>query len=281
MRVFQHHHTGKRQYQEDAIGKNSCVYLVCDGLGGHGNGELAAQTVLQFVLQKSQNKALQNESQLSELIQEANTKLNSVLEENCGKEGMGTTLAGVFKINGQWFSAHIGDSRVYVVRPKARKFWHTWDHSFVSQLVKLGEITREAARKHPRSNEIQKAILANSKGKCVKPEIHFLNSIEPGDVVLICSDGVNEAWSDYDLLKLLSNSNLSSNEKARHLFQVCEASASDNNTAFLLEFEEFDLDFESVVHSKLAWSSIDDLVLTEKVSKEKAKKFWWKYFFKK
>lgn len=278
MKVYQHHHTGKRQYQEDALGQNSCVYLVCDGVGGHGNGELAAQTVLQFVLQKSQNKVLQNESQFSELIQEANKKLNSFLEEHPEKEGMGTTLAGIFKINGQWYSAHIGDSRVYVVRPRAGKFWHTWDHSFVAQLVKMGEITREAARKHPRSNEIQKAILANSKGECVQPEIHFLNSMEPGDVVLICSDGVNEAWSDSELLQLLATPQVSSKEKAKELFDLCAATSSDNNTAFLLEFEEYDLDFEAYDHSYLAWSSINDFIETEGSSSEKAKKPWWKFF---
>jgi protein phosphatase len=199
--------------------------------------------------------------------------------EHPEKEGMGTTLAGIFKIEDQWFSAHIGDSRVYIIRPQEKIFWHTWDHSFVANLVKMGEISRETARKHPRSNEIQKAILANAAGNATKPEIQPLGDLRTGDLILICSDGVTEAWSDEALIELLCDTSVSTQEKANTVFDQSIAQASDNNTAFLLEVEHDDVARGENKQSVMSWQHLDSLTSgSKKTQVLDKKKPWWKRF---
>lgn len=276
MKIFQHHHIGKHSYQEDALGHNAQAFVICDGVGGHGNGDLASQTVLHFLLEATQKNPPESTDELKNLILEANQKLNLLLDENPEKEGMGTTLVAIFKLKDHWYSAHIGDSRLYWVRPKARLFWHTWDHSFVANLVKMGEITREVARKHPRSNEIQKAVLANSAGQCTTPEIRKLGQPHKGDIMLLCSDGMNEAWSDEELLSVLFDMSLPTADKAQKIFNKCQEDAHDNNTAFLIEWND-DVHQEPNAQT-VAWMSLEEATPNENLQKLKSEKKWWKLF---
>lgn len=278
MKVFQHHHIGQRTYQEDALGYHPSAFVVCDGVGGHGNGDLASKTVLKFLLDTSVTQPPSDIEQLEELIIRANSEINALLTDQPDKEGMGTTLAGIFKIGQQWLSTHIGDSRVYWVKPSDKKFWHTWDHSFVANLVKMGEISREAARNHPRSNEIQKAILANAAGHCAKPDIQALNGLQTGDLILICSDGLTEAWSDEELLQCLCDTTLSSEDKAQNIFEQCQATSRDNNTAILLEWEARDVEDLVADNSQVAWTNLGDLTVEPASPQPMSKKPWWKRF---
>ncbi|PJB13420.1 MAG: hypothetical protein CO119_01385 [Flavobacteriales bacterium CG_4_9_14_3_um_filter_40_17] len=279
MKVFKHHHIGKRSYQEDTFGHHQNAFVVCDGVGGHGNGDLASQTILDFVLTESLEKTFESTQDISALIENANLRLNELLMEHPEKEGMGTTLAGIFKIENQWFSAHIGDSRVYIIRPQEKIFWHTWDHSFVANLVKMGEISRETARNHPRSNEIQKAILANASGNITKPEIHSLGYLKTGDLILICSDGLAEAWSDKALIALLCDTSVSTPEKAYTMFNQSSTHAADNNTAYLLEVEPGDVISAEKNQPDMCWQPLDSLTtVNHSLPMLDKKKPWWKWF---
>ncbi|MBU2526934.1 MAG: protein phosphatase 2C domain-containing protein [Bacteroidetes bacterium] len=282
MKIFEHHHIGKRPYQEDALGHHQSAFVVCDGVGGHGNGDMASKTVLNFILSNSSQEILKNIQDIAVLIENANRNLNELLIENPEKEGMGTTLAGIFKIKDDWFSAHIGDSRIYTVRPQEKVFWHTWDHSFVANLVKMGEISRETARKHPRSNEIQKAILANAAGNVAKPEIQHLGSLKTGDLILICSDGVTEAWPDEALIALLCDTSVSTEEKANTVFNQSSTQASDNNTAYLLEIAPGDVASVEKNQPGLNWQALDSLTTVTHSPRPMLdkKKPWWKVFSK-
>ncbi|MDT8415887.1 MAG: protein phosphatase 2C domain-containing protein [Flavobacteriaceae bacterium] len=282
MKIFKHHHIGKRPYQEDAMGHHQNAFVVCDGVGGHGNGDVASKTVLDFILSNSSQKALESIQDISVLIENANRKLNELLIENPEKERMGTTLAGIFKVKDAWFSVHIGDSRIYAIRPQEKVFWHTWDHSFVANLVKMGEISRETARKHPRSNEIQKAILANGAGNATKPEIQPLGNLKTGDLILICSDGVTEAWPDEALIALLCDTSISTEEKANTVFNQSSTQASDNNTAYLLEVTPDDVVSAKENQPDMSWQTLNSLttVTHSPPPMLDKKKPWWKVFSK-
>ena len=141
---------------------------------------------------------------------------------------------------------------------KKYQLFYTWDHSFVAHLVSIGEISREEARFHPRNNEIQRAIVANSNDKVNKPEITELKGLLSDDIILICSDGITEVWSDFELAETLTSDDLSFDEKARLIFDKAKNEANDNNTGILLQLEK-----EDVKHSNGKMADAIDLVTLE------------------
>jgi serine/threonine protein phosphatase PrpC len=122
----------------------------------------------------------------------------------------------------------------------------------VSYLIQKGHITREEGRKHPRNNEIGKAILASTQNKLVTAEIHSLNRFKAGDLLLICSDGVNESWGDEELITLLCENELSFEDILEEIKSRCSTDSRDNNTAYLLEVEKEDISNKNKKNS-LTW----------------------------
>lgn len=249
-------HIGTRQNNEDSLGHSKHAFIVCDGMGGHTSGEVASKFVVEEVLKSVENLIEFSKESIAEILEEVQVNLNKKLETQPELLKMGTTFTGVFFAKDKVFVAHIGDSRVYLVRPSTQKIWHTWDHSLVGGLMQSGEITREKGRLHPMSNRISKAITANDKGKTVKPDIVQINSLQKGDLFLLCSDGVNEGWKEHELMHLLCDLELSSREKLNKIEKQCAVESRDNNTAILIEIEGSD-----VVNHKddeLSWLTLED-----------------------
>lgn len=255
--VYSYSHIGKKKNNEDALQFNERCLLICDGVGGGVKGELASKEVSNYILQNFDNEPL-NEPSLIELARKAQNQLNNLACNEAGLDGMATTIAAIFLTKTGLFTMHAGDSRVFFVKPRKKKFWQTWDHSLVSSLVRSGEITREQARKHPLNNQINKAFIANLKNSTIEPEIHLLSDLEEGDICFICSDGVLEAFSDYELLSLLSEDNLDLKEKLEHIKERCKKESRDNHSAIIAVFEQKDIIFFS--HYPTNWSLIDYIV---------------------
>jgi len=237
MQVYTHHHIGKRSAQEDFLGYSNATYIICDGVGGHKKGDKASQFIVNQLLEACSKNPWQNIDQFKQRLIAAQEQLNALLVNNPEWEKMGTTLVALLEIKDRWYTVHIGDSRLILARPKAQKIWHTWDHSFVMHLVKMGEISREDARLHPRANEIQKAIMANTQQEVAEPEIHELTNIKKGDLILMCTDGITEVFSDYELAKILTNKHITTKIKSETIFSQASNKAKDNNTAIIIEFE--------------------------------------------
>lgn len=292
MHIIQHQHQGTRKNQEDSLGYNAHAIIVCDGVGGHNSGEVASDYVLNYLLEATKKQPFKNLEALRECIATVQHNLNTKLTDHPEWDKMGTTLVGLFKVKNQWYSAHIGDSRLYWIQPSKNVFWHTWDHTFVANLVKKGDITREAGRKHPRGNEINRAIIANKEDKIAKVEINPLGTINKGSILVLCSDGVNEAWSDLDLITTLSNTNKPFKERVATITQKCKQTSADNNTAFFIVFNEDDgegkntldwLTLASLKEDNVRYLKdkentvelIEDTIETDRVSKTQRKKRWW------
>jgi protein phosphatase len=256
MKIISYSHIGTRSNNEDRFGNSTTTFMVCDGMGGHTSGEVASKFVVEEVLQLV--LALETEitvEAIATILETVQVNLNKKLETQPELLKMGTTFTGVFFAKEAVYIAHIGDSRVYVVRPSEEKIWHTWDHSLVGGLMKSGEITREKGRLHPMSNRISKAITANDKGLTVKAEIVKLDAIKKGDIFFLCSDGVNEAWKEHELLELLCATNVSASEKLSKVEAQCKKESRDNNTAILLEIEQKDV-LENGINKEIAWHSL-------------------------
>ncbi len=230
---------GKRENNEDFLGNNNNVIIVCDGMGGHTAGEIASKFVVEKMLLYTQNEF--SKENIQNYLNKVQQELNQLLEKNPEQAKMGTTFTALFKSNNAFYIAHIGDSRVYFVRPSKKNIWHTWDHSLVGELTRTKEITREAARHHSMSNRISRAITANQEDKTAKADIVKIDELEKGDVFLLCTDGVSEAWQEHELTRLLCDTNLSLNKKTEIIKQQCDKLSKDNNTAYLIEIEDADV----------------------------------------
>lgn len=256
MIVYSYSHIGKKRNNEDALQFNEMCLLICDGVGGGVKGELASKEVSDYILQNFDNEPL-NGPRLMELARKAQNQLNNLASNEPSLDGMATTIAAIFLTKTGLFTMHAGDSRVFIVKPRKKKFWQTWDHSLVSSLVRTGEITREQARKHPLNNQINKAFIANMENSTIEPEIHLLSDIVEGDICFLCSDGVLEAFSDYELLSLLSEEKLELTQKLEIIQQKCKKESRDNHSAIIAEFEKKDINFFSDYPTN--WSLIDYL----------------------
>jgi serine/threonine protein phosphatase PrpC len=206
----------KRDHNEDALllDQSLGLYVVCDGMGGHAAGEVAsahAVKTVQRVLQE--NAAVLEEARKDK--PEARERLVTVVEgavnaacseiftmatADNGKAGMGTTLVMMLVVGGKGLMAHVGDSRLYMVRA-GQIHQLSEDHSYTSEMVKRGKMTREQARTSPYANVITRAVGIQ---KNVQVDT-LLFDIIPGDTFLLCSDGLHGYYDDpNDLADALS-----------------------------------------------------------------------------
>lgn len=258
MKIQKFSQQGKRNNNEDSYGICDGLFTVCDGMGGHNNGERASSFVVEQMIQSFAEPQPLDKIEIQQKLTKVQSDLNGLLVEEPELENMGTTFTGVFRTSDVCYAAHIGDSRIYLFCPSENKLWHTWDHSFVGELMHTHEITLEAGRFHPMSNRISKAIIARKDGKPSSASIVRIDALKEGDVLLLCSDGVTEAWGDWDLVKLFSNNKKSFEQKYKELAKQCEENSSDNNTAILIEIEKED-EFCYGENEELEWTSFDEI----------------------
>ncbi len=257
MLTYSFTHIGKKPNNEDAYRLGSYLYIVCDGVGGANRGEVASSSISEYLLSNF-NKPVDSASEIKEGIIKSVLNLNQIVLENPEYDGTATTIAAVFcNPEKGIFSVHIGDSRVFLVRPAKKIFWHTWDHSMVAELIKNGDITRDEGRAHPMNNRIYKAIKNGPVEKSPEPEIHFISDIKKGDRILICSDGVLEAFTDLEMIELLSREDLSTKNLGKHVEEICSVESIDNNTAILLEVEKGDFKINNT--EPLEWETLKSL----------------------
>ncbi|MFN7965464.1 MAG: Stp1/IreP family PP2C-type Ser/Thr phosphatase [Acidobacteriota bacterium] len=226
-----------RPHNEDAllVETPSGVFAVADGMGGHAAGEVASHLAIEAIgdslRDRSQNGELSVPELLLQAVEEANQRIANRMEERPECRGMGTTVVVAVVNGGQFWVAHVGDSRAYLLRDgNLRQI--TTDHSFVNELVRLGMLSREQAARDPRRNVVTRAL---GSGTVVVPDIQQ-ELLQPGDLVLLCSDGLNTMLGDKRISDLLA-------APAGDLQSVCErlvaaaneAGGEDNITVVVLQ----------------------------------------------
>lgn len=206
--------TGRaRKHNEDAISWDipHGLALLADGMGGHNAGDVASrlclETLNEFLL-SALDKPLRlrpnkNMSKYATLLRRSVNKANSVIFENAtanpDRKGMGTTLVAVLFYEDRVVVAHVGDSRVYRLRGRTLE-QITADHSLVRELLEKGVISAEEAENNPYSNVITKAVGVRAK---VAAEVQELQA-QPGDVFLLCSDGLTDLVADSEIEESLT-----------------------------------------------------------------------------
>jgi protein phosphatase len=182
----------------EGVAQFGVLAVVCDGMGGHEAGEIASHLALETIVKRLESDDRDPPVALMRAVQAANRAIFDAAQANPKLRGMGTTCCALLLRGGAAYSAHVGDSRLYLIR-SGEIFLMTEDHSVVMDLVRQGAITREEARSHPDKNVISRA-LGSHKEVEVSASIQPF-SVRPNDAFLICSDGLYDLVSDDELLR--------------------------------------------------------------------------------
>lgn len=240
------HELGKRANQEDSIypieGKateNDRLFLLCDGMGGHEHGEVASQSICKslssFLLQHAVASEGLEDKLLSDALAYAYEELDKLAVAGDSRQ-MGTTLTLLYFHSNGCTAAHIGDSRIYHLRPSSHTIlYKSRDHSLVYDLYQTGELTYEEMKTFPQKNVITRAMIAGDRNH-PKPDVIHISDIQPGDYFYICSDGMLEQIEDEELLDIFA-ANVRDEEKRQML--ISETSDNkDNHSAYIVHIKD-------------------------------------------
>jgi len=217
----------------DPVGNLPNLFLVADGMGGHKAGEVASRSAMEFFL-KYIGEAPCNDGELLDYMTEAVKYANNAVFElsltDMAYFGMGTTLSACVVADGKVFIAHIGDSRIYLVNSgKLQQL--TNDHTFVGEMVRAGQFSKEEAERHPSKNALTRALGVERDVSADAP----VAAVTSGDMLLLCSDGLNNMVTENDIVKILT-SNKDVEKKADTLIERAKKNGGmDNITVVVIE----------------------------------------------
>ena len=241
-------HVGRqRQHNEDAflVANEAKLFLVADGMGGHAAGEIASRiavdSISEFILHTKEDDGTwphaydehytRTTNRLMAAVRLANTRVLEAMRKDARLRGMGTTVVACMADNDTMSFAHVGDSRAYMIRDKQLSRI-TNDHSWVFEQVQAGMLTEAEAEKHPLRNVITRALGGALQ---VTPDASEIEA-RPGDVVLLCSDGLTGMVPESEILKIVTANNGDLEKACRDLIDAAnERGGLDNVTAVLLK----------------------------------------------
>ncbi len=246
-RIFQPqaiHERGSRPNQEDSIfpvintaTANDRLFILCDGMGGHESGEVASGTVCQtisnYILSRLAPDQPLDDALFEEALSAAYAAVNA--QDTSGQKKMGTTLTFLCFHKGGCTVAHIGDSRVYHLRPSTNEIlYRSRDHSLVYDLFEVGEMTYEELKTAKNKNVITRVIMANQE-RPSKADIVHITNIKPGDYFYLCSDGMLEQMDDQELMEIFKSDR--TDEQKRKVLVGQTVDNSDNHSAYIIHIE--------------------------------------------
>lgn len=278
------HEIGQRDNQEDAIVQwDNRLFILCDGMGGHEKGEVASQTVCQSLTTWFEEHVTPDapftDEQLREAIEYAYQQLDQYADGN--PKQMGTTLTLLYIGRNGVTAAHMGDSRIYHIRPNEKVLYQSRDHSLVFDLFQAGEITYEEMLNYPQKNIVTRAMTPGEDNR-MRADIIHISDIQPGDYFYMCSDGMLEQMSNDELVGILSSKD-SDTDKQSLLIKATSGN-QDNHTAWIIQIkdvikEEGDEALENEepiarcnainIIPKVIAANEDDVVIVQEVKKTK------------
>lgn len=208
----------------DLESATGCALLVADGMGGHPDGRLAA-LVATSATGDHLRRAEEPAAALVDAVAAANQGILARARPDDLGRTLGTTLVAAVILGGRATVANVGDSRAYLVRG-GQATQISVDHSWVAEQVRAGLLSAEEAQHHPRRSRITRALL----GEPVEPDLFEVN-LRPGDVLLLCSDGLWEAVLPEDMAALLGGEGPIEEKAAGLVDAALRAGSTDNVSA--------------------------------------------------
>lgn len=191
-----------RSNNQDSAFAGDYLFLVADGMGGHAGGDVASALATKQIAQSDGQPTgtpKETTETLRNAVLAANRKLRDTVGDRPELAGMGTTFTGFITVGDKLALAHIGDSRLYLLRDNTLR-QITIDHTFVQRLVDSGKITEEEAKIHPRRSVLMRVLGDVDSSPEVDTEVL---DTRPGDVWLLCSDGLCGYVEDPDIEKIM------------------------------------------------------------------------------
>ena len=224
---------------QEPVGNLPNLFAVADGMGGHNAGDYASAHAVQTLVSQIQADADFNPIKvIRHAIEAANTEIIDQAQRDEGLRGMGTTMVVATIVGNYAYVANVGDSRLYVVQGQIRQV--TRDHSLVQEMVRLGEINAEEARNHPDKNIITRALGAE---KTVDVDFFDLK-LEPGNTILMCSDGLSNMVEDRKMEEIITNPDKDITWKGDTLIREANQNGGKDNIAVIL-IEQFTNEVET------------------------------------
>jgi protein phosphatase len=241
----------KRKGNEDALilNEDQKLYVVADGMGGHAAGEVASrvavEAIAEFVALTGGNQEITwpfglddsisyEGNRLKTAVRHANSRVLEATRESAEYEGMATTVAAVL-VDGETANlAHVGDSRIYLYHGGTIEQL-TRDHSWVNEQIETGAISPEQARSHPLRNVVTRALGGRAD---LLVDIQS-RRMAPGDILLLCSDGLTTMVHDAEIARILGEAGGDVQKAAAALVREAnDKGGEDNITVLLLKFED-------------------------------------------
>jgi serine/threonine protein phosphatase PrpC len=192
-------------YKDDAGSQPTGLFIIADGMGGHANGQVASRAtveVMSSLIAPVLLQEVETDESFEDLLKDGVRLANLAIyrRNQQQKHMMGTTLTSALVVGTTAYIANVGDSRTYLYRPSEGLRQITRDHSVVAQLVEDGLIKREEIYTHPKRNQIYRCL-----GEHASVDLEmFQESLQPDDILVLCSDGLWEMVRDPDLERIIA-----------------------------------------------------------------------------
>jgi protein phosphatase len=236
LRVVEEAHrtdTGRQRHaNEDAYYADAPLFAVADGMGGAQAGEVASK-IAADAFGDSDERGEAPEGFLRRVVRTANDRIHKLAERDASRSGMGTTLTAALLGEDEISFAHVGDSRAYVFRDRELKRL-TSDHSLVEELRRQGRLTEAQAEEHP-----QRSIITRALGPEPEVEVDTMTvPARPGDVFLLCSDGLTTMVPEERIARVLERSRDLDSAVSRLIREANEGGGRDNITVVAFRVED-------------------------------------------
>ncbi len=217
-----------RRRNEDSFVLDPPIFAVADGMGGAQAGEVASRLAAAAFREYHDADRLEPAERVEAIIQEANRRIYERARTDAEASGMGTTVTAAILTNGRVSIGHVGDSRAYRIR-NGELDQLTEDHSLVADLMRSGRLTPEEADAHPQRSVITRALGTDAEVDVDKVTV----DVEPGDVFLLCSDGLTTMVPEEEILRIAQEAG-TLDEIARGLVRAANSGGGEDNITVVL-----------------------------------------------
>jgi serine/threonine protein phosphatase PrpC len=221
-----------RQNNEDNFfcEPGNSFFIVADGLGGHSAGEIASEMAVAHVASSKPDSI----ESLVQAITESNTKVHQ--QAKTSKNDMATTISAMLIGQGKAYVAHVGDSRIYLVRDD-KIYCITDDHTPVMESLRAGLITEEQARNHPLKHMLSRTIGTHSQ-----VEIDALTiDLVAHDTFVLCTDGLSNLLDEPDIYDIVKSCDTTEEVSKNLVAMANHRGGTDNVTVVVVQVEEEDI----------------------------------------
>jgi serine/threonine protein phosphatase PrpC len=236
----------KRNHNEDtfSILEEENLFLVCDGMGGHASGEVASQMAVQTIRNffretredpeltwpyKMDRSRRYEENRLITAIKLANLRIHEASKRESKYHGMGTTIVAFYSIEEGAYLAHVGDSRIYRLR-EGQLVQVTEDHSLLNDYIKMKKLTADEIANFPHKNVIVRAL---GMKESVKVDT-FLEQPHPGDIFLLCTDGLSGEVPDPQIREIMLRHGKNLQPMSQELIDTAKKNGGADNITVIL-----------------------------------------------